>query len=63
MSGIEEVLNKSILNQSQLKVPLMIHYSFRKEDNTSFLEETIRKGLKKMVAYEPGIEKISKQRR
>lgn len=40
----------------------MIRYYFKKEDYTSFLKERIRKSLRTVVAYEPGIEKISKQR-
>lgn len=41
----------------------MIRHCFKKENNTSFLKEKIRKGLKKVVTHELGIEKISKQRK
>lgn len=61
-SGIEQVLNTSTGNRSEPKVPQVIHHYFKKEDKTSFLKETIRKGLKKVVAYELGIKEISKHR-
>lgn len=41
---------------------ILKRYYFKKEDYTSFLKERIRKNLRTVVACEPGIEKISKQR-
>lgn len=40
----------------------MIHLFQEEQSHTLFLKERIRKDLKKIVAYEPGIEKINKKR-